>query len=346
MERLYQIISRHFSQSEISNLAADLGIYVPSNADPRSMARELFSGAKRNLRLDILFYEVHSRRPGLLDLGPNLYELIAGTFNETEAAELTRNLGFDSLNVGLDANGLIGWNNDDFFKNRKAQTIQETALKQNKYTALLAAMKQIRPALDLTVFEQSVLRDIDSQRSGTSSQSGQPASINPANLQPQIVQYIQHIYGDNVLGDKIAGDKAGGNITKDVSVSGASKSAISVGGDATANIQAKNVEERVTVENRSSPFQAALMVLLDQINGELAAIKSELDPADAEDIIDNLDEVKEELLKEQPNGKRVTRKLDYITVIVQDSGIDPATGNQLGSRIEQAIQIANIFNGE
>jgi hypothetical protein len=109
MERFYQIISRHFSQNEIAVLAGDLGIYVPSNTDPNSMARELFSGARRNLRLDVLFNEVHSRKAALeLDLGPNLYELIAGTFNEQEAVELARKLGLDRLNTGLDAGGLIG----------------------------------------------------------------------------------------------------------------------------------------------------------------------------------------------------------------------------------------------
>ncbi len=164
MARLYQIIARHFSPSEITDLATNLNVFVPPNSEPNAMARELFLGARRNLRLDVLFNEVYSYKTSLrLDLGPNLYELIAGTFNEQEAAEIARKLGFDRLNVGLDAGSLIGWNNDNFFKRQKAETLQKTAVEHGKFDDLLAEMESIRSNLELTPFKQSALSKNKSQ---------------------------------------------------------------------------------------------------------------------------------------------------------------------------------------
>lgn len=339
MERLYQIISRHFSPSEIANLAADLGIYVPTNTEPNSMARELFSGARRNLRLDVLFNEIHRRKAALkLDLGPNLYELIAGTFNETEAADLSRSLGLDTLNAGLDANGLIGWNNDDFFKNRKAQTLQETALKQGKYESLLVEMKRIRPSLDLTVFEQSVLQQLSSQGAAPGQQP-----INRANLQPQTIQYIQYIFGDNVWGDKVEGDKAGGNIIKDVNISGVSGSAISLGGDAVAGTQVKDVQGDVTIGG--SQNMDALLKLIELINQELETVKTELRARDAEEAAEDLAEVRRELKAEKPDGNWIARKLKNVAEIAGAAGAAATAATQLGPHLEQALKLVQALFG-
>jgi len=346
MERLYQIISRHFSQSEIANLAFNLGIYVPSNTDPNSMARELFSGARRNLRLDVLFNEIHRRKADLnLDLGPNLYELIAGTFNEAEAAQIARSLGLDNLNVGLDANGLIGWNNDDFFKNKKAQTLQETALKQGKYEALLAEMKNVRPSLDLTVFQQSILRQISPQGAGGAPRPGQQP-IDRAKLQPQTVQYIQYIFGDNVWGDKVEGDKAGGNIIKDVNISGISGSAISLGGDAVVGTQVKDTQGDVTVQNQvGAQNMDALLKLIELINQELDIIKAELRERDAQEAAEDLKDVRKELEVDKPDGNWIARKLNNVAQIAGAGAAAASAASQLGPHIEQAINLVRAMFG-
>jgi hypothetical protein len=311
MERLYQIISRHFHPSEIAILAADMSLYVP-NTDPNSMARELFSGARRNLRLDYLFNEIGRRKAALnLDLGPNLYELIAGTFNEAEAAQLARNLELDQLNADLSANGLIGWNNDDFFKNKRAQTLQETALKEGKYEALLAEMKSIRPSLDLTVFEKSVLQQIDAQK------DGQP-SISRDKLHPQTIQYIQNIYGNVIWGDNVAGDKFGGD-----KVAGDK-----AGGD--------------IIHNDIN----GLLTLIEWINKDLDAIKADLRERDVREAAEELQDVKKELDAENPDGLWIARKLNNIAQIAGAAGAAAAAANQLGPHLQQAIQMAqSIFGG-
>jgi hypothetical protein len=347
MERFYQIISRHFSQSEIAVLAGDLGIYVPSNVDPNSMARELFSGARRNLRLDVLFNEVYSRKAALeLDLGPNLYELIAGTFNEREVVQLARNLGLDRLNVGLDADGLIGWNNDDFFKSRKAQTLQETALKQGKYEALLAEMKNIRPSLDLTVFQRSILRQLDKQAAGDPSQPGGQSPIDPTTMQPQIIQYIQNIYGDHVLGDKFEGDKVKGNVIKDVNISGVSGGAFSLTGDAVAGTQIKDVQGNVTLGGDDASSRDALLALINLLNQDLIAIKADLRERDAEEAAEFMQQVENEVQAKKPDGSYITRKLKSIAEIATAAGATAAAANQLGPHVQQAIQIVqSLFGG-
>lgn len=348
MERLYQIISRHFSQREIANLAADLGIYVPSNVDPNSMARELFSGARRNLRLDALFNEIQRRKAALkLDLGPNLYELIAGTFNEAEAAELTRNLGLDTLNGGLDANGLIGWNNDDFFKNKKAQTIQETALKQGQYETLLTEMKKIRPSLDLTVFQQSVLGQLTPQGTEDPSKPARKPSINTADVPPQTVQYIINVFGDNILGDKVGGDKVGGDVYKDINASDVSGSSISFGRESEASTQVKDVEGDVIIGGQgNAPDREALLRLIELINQDLEAIKTDLQERDAREAAEDLQQVKEEIQAEKPDGSWITRKLNDVVEIVEAAGVATAAASQLGPHVQQAIQIVqSLFSG-
>lgn len=311
MERLYQIISRHFHPNEIANLAADLNLYVP-NTDPNSMARELFSGARRNLRLDYLFNEIDRRKAALnLDLGPNLYELIAGTFNEAEAADLARSLELDQLKSELTVNGLIGWNNDDFFKNKRAQTLQETALKAGKYEALLAQMKRIRPSLDLTVFEKSVLQKIDAQKNGR-------PTIERSNLQPQVVQYIQNIYGNVIWGDNVAGDKFGGD-----KVAGDK-----AGGD--------------IIHNDIS----GLMTLIEWISKDLDAIKADLRERDVREATEDLQDVKKELDAENPDGHWIARKLNNIAQIAGATGAAATAANQLAPHIQQAVQLAqSIFGG-
>jgi hypothetical protein len=346
MERLYQIISRHFSQSEIAGLAGDMGIYVPSNTDPNSMARELFAGAKRNLRLDVLFNEVYIRKAALeLDLGPNLYELIAGTFKEQEAVELARKLGLDRLNVGLDADGLIGWNNDDFFKSRKAQTLQETALKQGKYEALLAEMINIRPSLDLTVFQRSILRQLDKQAAGDPSQPGGQSPIDPTTMEPQIIQYIQNIYGDHVLGDKFEGDKVEGNVIKGVNISGVSGGAFSLTGDAVAGTQIKDVQGNVTLGDGESG-RDALLALINLLNQDLIAIKADLSERDAQEAAEFMQQVENEVQAKKPDGSYITRKLKSIAEIATAAGATAAAANQLGPHVQQAIQIVqSLFGG-
>ena len=302
MERLYQIIARHFSQSEIEDLSNILSIYVPPNSEPNAMARELFLGARRNLRLDVLFREVYSYKASLgLDLGPNLYELIAGTFNEQEAVELARKLGFDRLSVGLNASGLIGWNNDNFYKRQKAETIQNTAEEQGKFGALLDAMKSIRPNLDLTIFKQSALAQGEPQK-GDDPKPLDPQSVGDSTKgEKPTVQYViygDHIQGDKVGGDqvggdKVGGDKAGGDIFKGISISGISGSAISFGGDAVVGTQVKDTQGDVTIGQ--PPDRDALMVLMSQINQDLAALKSELRGRDAAEAAETLQEVEEEI---------------------------------------------------
>jgi hypothetical protein len=345
MDRLYQIISRHFSQSEIANLASDLGIYVPSNADPTSMARELFSGARRNLRLDVLFYEVYSRKADLkLDLHPNLYELIAGTFSEQEAAALARKLGLDRLNAGLDAGGLIGWNNDDFFKNRKAKTLQETAEKQNKYEALLVEMKVIRPSLDLTIFQQSMPERAGGQGNGEPPPPEQQQPGKTAEGMPQTVQYIQNIYGDQYGGDRVEGGKAGGNLFKDINITGVSGSAISLGGDAVVETTIKDIQGDITTGGDGG--REALLLLIEQINQELAAAKSELRERDAQEAAEDMQEVSKELQAEKPDGSWIIRKLNNVAQIAGAAGAAVSAANQLGPHIQQAIKLAqSLFGG-
>ncbi|MCI0393650.1 MAG: CHAT domain-containing protein [Chloroflexi bacterium] len=150
MEQFYRLIAQHFGEEEIKELAHDLGVYV-SLGNPSVMARQLFEDARRRLRLDTLYQKVSGRRPGL-DLQPYLYELIAASFSEAEMATLCRSLGVDKLNLGLDADGLLGWDYDDFIKRNKAWTLQEQMRQAGRWEELLAELQRLKPKLALAVF--------------------------------------------------------------------------------------------------------------------------------------------------------------------------------------------------
>jgi hypothetical protein len=241
-----------------------------------------------------------------LDLGPNLYELIAGTFSEQEAAELAQKLGFDRLNVGLDSAGLIGWNNDNFYKRQKAETIQQTAEAQGQFDALLVEMKNIRPNLNLTVFKQFALGQGKQQKNSEPAPlSEQQPSGDPTKGEKPVVQYF--IYGDHVGGDKVGHDKVGGDIIRDVSISDVSGSALSLQGDAAVGAQVKDVQGDVTIGQPSD--RDALLALINQINQDLAALKSELRARDAGEAAETLQAVEQEVQVEKPDAAWIARKL-------------------------------------
>lgn len=346
MERLYQIIARRFSQGEITDLASILSVYVPANSEPTAMARELFLGARRNLRLDVLFSEVYRYKPSLnLDLGANLYELVAGTFNEDEAAELTRTLGFDQLKLGLDADGLIGWNNDNFYKRQKAELIQKTAVEQGKFEVLLEAMKAIRPNLDLTAFKLSALAQAEPQHENKSTAADEPKAkgLPEKGDQPTVVYniYGDHVSGnkvggDQVGGDKIGGDKAGGDIIKGVSISGNTDSAIAIGSGSTASVT-NNTTTINQPQNRDD-----LLNLINQINQELDAIKSELHERDLAEAAETLEAIEQEIKSEKPNVSWVARKLKNVSEIAETV----TTATQVAANIGLAIQaVQALFGG-
>lgn len=348
MDQLNEIIAKRFDAGEISALAQDLGLFVPQNVDPRSMARELYLGARRNLRLDVLFYEVYSRKANALniDLRPNLYELIAGTFGERDVVQISRNLGLDKLNVGLDAAGLIGWDNDDFYKHRKAQKLVETAGKQGQYGALLAELKRVRPSLELTAFQQGEEQTGRPEPEASGQPAGQLAG-QPAHSPGQVIhQYFGDvIHGDKVGADKIGGDKAGGDIYKGITVSGDSGgSAVSLGGDAVVGTQVKDVEGDVTVGGNGE--RENLLRLLGRINQDLVVIKDQLRPRDAEEAVQVLQQITEEAQIREPDGAWIVRKLRTVADIAGAAGAATTAANQLAPHIEQAIQIARkLFGG-
>jgi hypothetical protein len=332
MDQLNEIIAKHFSPAEISGLAQDLGLFVPQNVDPRSMARELYLGARRNLRLDVLFYEVYSRRAAALGLNlrPNLYELIAGTFNERDVVQISRNLGLDKLSAGLDAAGLIGWDNDDFYKHRKAQKLLETAENQGQYDALLAELKRLRPSIELTPFGQgqSQLNEQETKTAGQDQSAGSPAHSGG--------QVSHHYYGPVYHGDRVEGDKAGGAINKDMSFSGSGPT--SLGGDAVAGTQVKDVEGDVTVGGDGE--RENLLALLGRINQDLVVIQDKLRPRDAEEAVQVLQQIADETQTKEPDGAWIVRKLRTVAEIAGAAGAATTAANQLAPHIEQAIQLA------
>lgn len=338
MERLYQIIERHFSQSEIEGLASDLGLYVPSNSESSAMARELFLGARRNLRLDALFDEVHRRKAALtLDLRPNLYELIAGTFNEQEAAELAQRLELDRADRGLSAAGLVGWNNDEHFKSQKARRLQETAEQQGIYEVLLSEMERIRPGLNLAVFQQGAAKVKGENYQQSKEQQGMGDTI-----------YGDKVGGDKISGDKIGGDKVSGdkNVYEGITISGISGgSAVSIGGDAVVGTQVKDVQGNVTIGEGRPPDREALLALLALIQKEMAAIRSELSERDAQEAAETLQAVQEEVQKEAPASGWIIRKLKNVAEIAGAAGMATAAANHLGAHIQQAVQIVQALFG-
>jgi hypothetical protein len=311
------------------------------------MARELFLGARRNLRLDALFNDVYRFKPSLkLDLGPNLYELIAGTFNEQEAAEIARRLGFDQLKVGLDANGLIGWNNDNYYKRQKAETLQKTAVEQGKFSQLLAEMSDIRSGLNLTAFTLSALAKAEPQNEDgsapTADPQGSPAHGSPAKGEQPMVVY--NIYGDHVTGnkvggdqvggDKIGGDKAGGDITKDVSISDVTDSAVGLGRGSNTSVTTTTINQP---ENRDE-----LVNLIKQINQELDAIKADLHERDLAEATETLEAVEQEIQSDKPNAGWVSRKLKNVSEIVETV----TTATQVAANIGLAVQaVQALFGG-
>jgi hypothetical protein len=309
------------------------------------MARELFEGARRNLRLDVLFNEVYRFRAGSgLDFGSNLYELIAGTFNEQEAAELARKLGFDRLNVGLNSAGLIGWNNDNYYRSKKAETIQQTAVQQGQFSALLREMANIRPNLDLTVFQQSSLVDTAPQDAGhpPGSESQHQSGSSPEDEKGSVQYFIfgDHVGGDKVGRDKVGGDKAGGDIFKDLSISDVSGSTVSLGGDASVGNKIQDVQGDVNLAR--SAGRDALLKLLAQINQDLDDIKADLGPRDAAEAANTIQSVVEEAQTEKPDAAWIARKLNNVLEI---AGAVTAAG-QLATHIQQALQVVqSLFSG-
>ena len=351
MERLYQIIERHFSRSEIEGLATDLSIYVPPNSDPAVMAQELFLGARRNLRLDVLFDEVHRRKAALrLDLRPNLYELIAGTFTEQEAVELVKRLGLQHWNPELSAAGLAGWSSsDDHFRTEKARILQETAEQHGIYGALLTEMNHIRPPLNLAVFQQTATHTNENV-----ARFGKSRIDLPNRLTEEQKGMGDTIYGDKVGGDKIGGDKVGGdkisghkNVYKGTTVSGVSGgSALSIGGDAVVGPQVKDIQGDVTIGGEGKrPDRDTLLALLVLLQQDVAAIQSELGQRDAQEAAETLQAVQEEIQKETPTSGWVIRKLKNVAEIAAAAGVATAAANQLGAHIQQAVQIAQSLFG-
>jgi hypothetical protein len=306
------------------------------------MARELFMGARRNLRLDVLFSEVHERIAGTqVDLGENLYELISGTFNEDEAAVICSKLGFDQMNIGLDANGLIGWNHDDFHKRQKAELIQNTAVAQGKYNLLLDEMAKLRQ-MNLTPFRVSKFGTAEPQperNEGVAVAGAQPA-VNPPPIKNEAGNIVYHIYGDHIVGskvggdqiggDKVGGDKVGGDQFKDIDASGNTDSAIVFGREGEASVTIEQPENR-----------EELLALIRQINQELIDLKSELYARDAEEVAETLEEVEQELQTEEPNAGWIARKLKNVSEIVET--VTAAT--QVASNVALAVQAVQALFG-
>lgn len=153
MELFNHIIAKHLSSDEMLSIADILGFYV-GQGSPDRMARELVEGAQRRVRLDTLYKLLKGKRPEL-DLTPHLHELIASTFTPEEMLELSRLLALDSQGIGLDAEGLIGWTSDAYFRRQKARLAQD----ETETAALLEAVRQVKPGLDLSAFTKVAVVD-------------------------------------------------------------------------------------------------------------------------------------------------------------------------------------------
>jgi hypothetical protein len=246
--------------------------------------------------------------------------------------------------MGLDSAGLIGWNNDNFYRSKKAETFQNTAVEQGKFSALLKEMKSIRPNLDLTAFQLSSLVKAEPQDNDDSPGSGdQPSSAGSAKDEKSTVQYYifgDHIGGDKVGGDKVGGDKSGGDIYKGISVSDVSGSAVSFGGDGTVGNQIKDVQGNVTLEQ--SVGREALLKLLGQINQDLADLKADLRARDAAEAAETMDAVIDEVKTEKPDAAWIARKLNNV---VEIAGALTVAG-QLANHVQQAVQVVqSLFGG-
>jgi hypothetical protein len=149
MPLINQVIAQYLNPDELKEIGQQLDIWV-QDSSPDTMARMLVEGARRKMRLDTLFNLVKEYRSDL-DLAPNLHELVANTFRREEMLDLCRRLGLDSKGLGLDENGLIGWDHDRYLQRKKAELAQE----QSGTAAFLQAVAQVKPDLDLTAFGQT-----------------------------------------------------------------------------------------------------------------------------------------------------------------------------------------------
>jgi len=210
-----------------------------------------------------------------------LYKAIASTFNLGEL----RTLAFD---LGIDYEDLEGSS-----RTTKALALVQYAQRHSALNQLIDLVRRARP--------KALPPGATAAPPDNTPPTPEGTTTTPA--QPTIVVQGDYVAGDKTGGDKVEGDKITvGNITNSTGI------AIGRGASAQVNINAPQDREEFARQ------LAELKALLEQ-----AIAAGEVKQADGETALEDLQDVVEEVEKEQPRTNRMKRRLEDVGEVVNDA---------------------------
>jgi hypothetical protein len=342
MKPLYKLMAQRFSKDEIEEMAYDLGSIELTERTKSGMARELFEATSRRLRLDDLYAQINQRN-NQLDLKPYLYELIAAVFEEGEMVRLCKKLGVDSLGLGLDEDGFVGWDYDAYLKRNKSWILQEQMEKQEQWTRLLDEIQALKPGLKLDMFNGSQIGFQSEDQAKAIPITGETRPPKQAPGAKTIIhQYFYRdvnevkvgneiVHGDKVGGDQVGGDKVGRDKTSVGNITDAS--GVAIGSEAGAAVSSGGSRE---------DFNALLQTIVKAFE----AVKDQLPAGDAKDVADELQDLQGLAAKEKPNSRRLERKLKNVAEIISESGAPTGAADRITVELQQAMEMAQALFGE